>query len=80
MSSNGNEVGPGAKAILGVITVAGGGVLLRGLVEGSFYFWFLFTLLVAWTVATFTRIWSPWVAVISAGVVFLLIGFVDWLW
>jgi hypothetical protein len=79
MSNNDNEFGPGAKAVLGVITLVGGGVLLRGMLQGSFYFWFLFTLLLAWTVATFTRLWPPWFAVISGAAGFLLAAFVDWL-
>ena len=37
MSSNDNEVGPGSKAVLGVVTVVGGGLLLWQIQQGSFF-------------------------------------------
>jgi hypothetical protein len=68
MNSNDNEHGPGAKAILGIVSAVSAGLMLWAIQNGFSAAFFIFLMLLVWTVGVYTRFWNPWIAVIVAAI------------
>jgi hypothetical protein len=72
---NPNQPGPGAKAALAVVVAVAGPLLIYLIKQGESTAFFIFLILLIWTIAKFTGWWNPWVAAGAGALGWFAYGF-----